>query len=282
MLALRSAAPTVTNERPHVLVLNASREMATHISLELHRGIVGCAILYAPSIELARLVLRRTKVDLIVASTVLPDGGVSRLQAALQEHAERTYGQSLPTLILVGEAPTEPIESLTRRGYTLSDLHRFESSAPSKEPSVVSLSGRELRVRPHGYRRISPVAQSRALQSDHYSKSQGLSARRLTPTPASTAAQKGAPAPVTSPKTPQETESPATRVESVSADLRNDLNNPLQEIVTMVFIARSASPQSDATTTQALDAIDRAAKNMANIVRSIETKIQGVLDPRMA
>lgn len=266
------------NERPHVLVLNASREMATHISLELHRGIAGCAILYAPSIELARLVLRRTKVDLIVASTVLPDGGVSRLRASLQEHAERTSGQSLPTLILVGEAPAEHIESLTRRGYALSHLHRFESSPPSKGPSVVSLSGQELRVRSQGYRRTAPATQPSSLQIQHPPEDQRRPSRWSAPPSPAAIADEEAPASLASSETPRDTELPGKRVESLSADLRNDLNNPLQEIVAMVFVARSASTDNDATTKKALDAIDRAAKNMATIVRSIETKIQNALE----
>lgn len=65
-------------------------------------------------------------------------------------------------------------------------------------------------------------------------------------------------------------------VKSLGADIRNDLNNPLQEIVAMVFVAK-AGGQSNAAE-QALEAIEKAATNMAQVVRGLEEKIRGVVD----
>lgn len=62
-------------------------------------------------------------------------------------------------------------------------------------------------------------------------------------------------------------------VKKLGADLRNDLNNPLQEIVAMIFVAKSSNEISPATL-QALEAIDNAAKGMANTVKSLEDKIR--------
>ncbi len=66
------------------------------------------------------------------------------------------------------------------------------------------------------------------------------------------------------------------RVRGLGADIRNDLNNPLQEIVAMVFVAQQADAASPITR-QALDAIDEAAQNMANYVTGLESKIQKVV-----
>jgi uncharacterized protein YaaW (UPF0174 family) len=64
-------------------------------------------------------------------------------------------------------------------------------------------------------------------------------------------------------------------IRSLGADLRNDLNNPLQEIVAMVFVAK-ASGESSATST-ALEAIDKAAQNLAGVVKGLETRILGAV-----
>lgn len=59
------------------------------------------------------------------------------------------------------------------------------------------------------------------------------------------------------------------RIRALGADLRNDLNNPLQEIVAMVFVAQATGGLAQPTN-QALEAIDRAAKNMATVVSKLE------------
>ncbi|MBX7142959.1 MAG: hypothetical protein K1X79_00760 [Oligoflexia bacterium] len=67
-----------------------------------------------------------------------------------------------------------------------------------------------------------------------------------------------------------------TSIRTLGADIRNDLNNPLQEIVAMVFVAK-ASGQASASSVCALDAIEKAAKNMAKIVNGLEDKIRSNL-----
>lgn len=62
----------------------------------------------------------------------------------------------------------------------------------------------------------------------------------------------------------------------LGADLRNDLNNPLQEIVAMAFVAQT-SPGLSPVAEQALSAIERAAGSLATVVGSLEDKIRGVV-----
>lgn len=64
-----------------------------------------------------------------------------------------------------------------------------------------------------------------------------------------------------------------TRISELGANLRNDLNNPLQEIVAMAFVAHTSqglSPMAE----EALSAIQRAAGNMADVVNRLEDKIR--------
>lgn len=63
----------------------------------------------------------------------------------------------------------------------------------------------------------------------------------------------------------------------LGADIRNDLNNPLQEIVAMAFVATSSSELSS-TAEEALSAIQRAATSMASIINSLEDKIKLVVN----
>lgn len=67
-----------------------------------------------------------------------------------------------------------------------------------------------------------------------------------------------------------------TRISELGANLRNDLNNPLQEIVAMAFVAHTSqglSPMAE----EALSAIQRAAGNMADVVNRLEDKIRVVV-----
>ena len=63
-----------------------------------------------------------------------------------------------------------------------------------------------------------------------------------------------------------------SKLAEVGADLRNDLNNPLQQIVAMAFVARNAQGGSDLTS-EALSAIEVAAQSMAGVVWGIEEKL---------
>lgn len=65
-------------------------------------------------------------------------------------------------------------------------------------------------------------------------------------------------------------------IASLGADLRNDLNNPLQEIVAMAFVAHTSQGISPVAE-QALSAIQRAATNMAQVVNNLEDKIRTVV-----
>lgn len=68
----------------------------------------------------------------------------------------------------------------------------------------------------------------------------------------------------------------ASRISELGANIRNDLNNPLQEIVAMAFVAHSSqgiSPMAE----EALSAIQRAADNMADVVNRLEDKIRVVV-----
>jgi signal transduction histidine kinase len=62
-------------------------------------------------------------------------------------------------------------------------------------------------------------------------------------------------------------------IASLGADIRNDLNNPLQEIVAMAFVAHASQGLSP-TAEQALTAIQKAAANMASVVNNLEDKIR--------
>lgn len=62
-------------------------------------------------------------------------------------------------------------------------------------------------------------------------------------------------------------------IQDLGADLRNDLNNPLQEIVAMLYVAKSQAASADVTN-EALEAITRAAKNLTSVVKGIEEKIR--------
>jgi signal transduction histidine kinase len=62
----------------------------------------------------------------------------------------------------------------------------------------------------------------------------------------------------------------------LGADIRNDLNNPLQEIVAMAFVAQAAGELSPVAE-QALDAIENAAMNLSQVVNALEGKIRGVM-----
>jgi signal transduction histidine kinase len=70
---------------------------------------------------------------------------------------------------------------------------------------------------------------------------------------------------------------PQHQISSLGANLRNDLNNPLQEIVAMAFVATSSEGLSPVAE-EALSAIQRAATNMATVVNSLEDKIRSVVD----
>ena len=220
--------PKVSDQEFRVLVVNSSSEMAKEISLQLTLSIPGCSIMYAPSLELARLILARRQVELVVSSTVLPDGGLARLKAMLNKLPQRD-GARMPNVVLVGDAPDEILSAFGEGEFDVSHMRRVRSTRSLPDNAFRSLSGRVLKR-----------------------------ARELNITVG-----------------PEQGDT--ARIKNLGADLRNDLNNPLQEIVAMVFIAKSTSGESASSTTKALDAIDKAAKNMAVVVRGLEEKIRAAV-----
>jgi signal transduction histidine kinase len=155
--------------------------------------------MYAPSLEIAKWILSRRKIDLIVSSPVLPDGTITRLKDALERMT------SPPDLVVVGDLNVASAEQMERSGYQVAALRRIPQNGRPPAPEKLERS-----------------------------------------------------------------------IRSLGADLRNDLNNPLQEIVAMVFVAKNGDTSKPAQ--QALEAIDKAAQNMATVVRSLEDKIMKAVE----
>ena len=197
-----------------VLVLNSSREMAKEITHQLTISLPGCSMTYAPSIELAGWILKRRKIDLIVSSPRLPDGGIDRLKQQLSGI------ESPPDLVVVGKVSTENVTALGDLGYHFASWKRIgRQDDISKRPA-------------------------RSQECERTKRKKMV----------------------------------RKQVKTLGADIRNDLNNPLQEIVAMVFVAQQAGEVAE-TTHQALDAIDIAAKNMAEYVNALEDRIRTAVVP---
>ncbi len=208
VLQLPVVSPNVPER--HILVINSNTASARYIQREIEAKLEGCSILYAPTLELARLMLTRYPIELVVSNAVLPDGSITNLRSTLEKLP------TPPDVIVVGDVTTRSADVLKAAGYSLASARRF---------------GAELPI----IHRRRPVAETRE------------------------------------PVVPL-----SKKIADISADLRNDLNNPLQEIVAMVFVAR-ATGAAQQSTTQALEAINRAAQGMAKVVWGIEQKIQQVV-----
>ena len=175
-----------------VLVINASHEMAKEITSQLAINIPGCSIIYAPTIEIAKWILKRRNIDLLVSSTILPDGNISKLEPTLDSITNP------PNLVVVGKLKQQNI--INNSNYKISNLKKIEEEKKNK-----------------------------------------------------------------------------TQIKLLGEDIRNDLNNPLQEIVAMVFVAK-ASEKSNMDIDEALNAIEKAAKNMSKVVNTLEDKIDTVVN----
>lgn len=180
---------------PKVLVLNASKEMAKEITYELSCSMPHCSLMYAPTIDLAALLLKRHKIELVIASPILADGNIARLCDTLEELCNP------PSVVIVGKTTLKDAEKLERT-HTLS------------------------------HTRIAPKA----------------------PTAFD------------------------TTIKSLGAELRDRLNNPLQEIVAMAFVAKASGKES-AAVEKALEAIGNAAKSMSQLVNKLEDNIRQVIEP---
>ena len=191
-IPIRTPAQSNDEEFP-VLVINSSHEMAKEITLELTLGIPGCSIMYAPTIELAKWIIKRRSIRLIVSSPILPDGSVERLKIILESIPNP------PDLVIMGDKRFTQSHLLHSSKYVLSTTHNLSSS-----------------------------------------------------------------------------KSTIDQISSLGADIRNDLNNPLQEIVAMVYVAQQSTGATPLTD-QALGAIDRAAQKIAAVVSGLEEKIRDVV-----
>ncbi|MCB0353033.1 MAG: hypothetical protein KDD64_05885 [Bdellovibrionales bacterium] len=196
----------VESEACSVLVINSGRDMAREITHQLTMALPGCSMTFAPSFELARWILRRRTIDLIVSSPILPDGGIEQLQSELNTM------ECPPDLVVVGEVTNSGAQALGELGYQFAKLKKLGSGGMAQAVNFDVNNGGDLRE----------------------------------------------------------------KVKELGADIRNDLNNPLQEIVAMVFVAQAAG-QAAPMTNKALTAIDQAAKNMANYVNRLEQKIEKVV-----
>jgi hypothetical protein len=188
---------TTVKEGGIVLVVNASLDMARELTVELSQAIPGCSILFAPTLSTALWMLKRRSIDIILSSSILPDGPLAKLHEVLELMSPP------PELVVLSELGTTRDEMECHPGYRFVELRRLSiaRSTPLQDPDAVGALG---------------------------------------------------------------------------ADLRNDLNNPLQEIVAMAFVAQASeglSPVAD----QALTAIERAAGNMAHVVNSLEEKIRALV-----
>jgi signal transduction histidine kinase len=139
--------------------------------------------------------LKRRSIDIILSSTILPDGPLAKLHEVLELMTPP------PELVVLSELGTTRSEMDSHPGYRFVELRRF----------------------------------------NQLSQSQG--------------------------------DAPTEDIRILGADIRNDLNNPLQEIVAMAFVAQASQGLSPAAD-QALAAIERAAGNMASVVEGIEDKIR--------
>jgi hypothetical protein len=183
--------------------------MAKEITMELALQIPGCSIMYSPSIEIAKLMLSRRRINLVVSSPILPDGSVEKLRGVLEKL------ENAPDVVVVGAMSARNAELFTEGGYEFSSMRRIGRPSETSGP-VINRRGQP------------PIDRT---------------------------------------------------IKDLGADIRNDLNNPLQEIVAMVFVAQAGHTVSPATE-QALKAIDQAAKNMAKVVNRLEDKIRDAVVTR--
>lgn len=177
------------SEIPTILVVNATTEAAQQITSELSLALPDAEILFAPTIAIAELLIKRRTIDLIISNSLLPDGPESRLESIVQGST------TPPELLVVGGSFTA--ERLRESTYSCR-LWRHLGEQKQRKRSAVAALG---------------------------------------------------------------------------SDLRNDLNNPLQEIVALLYVAKSTGTASPLAL-QALDAIERATKNMTAVVKGLEEKIR--------
>lgn len=197
--------PILDNQtKPSVLVVNSSNVMAGAITKQLSITCPDCTLLYSPSLALAGWMLKKRKINLIIANEVLPDGGIDKLKTIVSGLEDP------PDILVVGRSVHRSVLALTGAGYHMVKRKKLEIAASDINYSY---------------------------------------------------------------KNPdKDTISLKNRLTSLGADLRNDLNNPLQEIVTMAYIAKQDS-LSNTMTEEAIFAIEKAANQLAGTVSGLEQRI---------
>jgi hypothetical protein len=154
-----SSKQTAAGELPVVLVINASQHMAHEITHQLSVTLPGATILFAPTLNLALWILKRRSINLILTSSVLPDGPLPRLHEFLEQLSPP------PELVVLSEINASRSELASHPGYRFVELRRLSSQNRENPPET---------------------------QPDF-----------------------------------------SATISSLGADIRNDLNNPLQEIVAL-------------------------------------------------
>lgn len=188
----------------NVLVINSSAAMAKEITLAITLKMPLCSIMYAPGVEVAGWLLKKRRIDVVVSSPMLPDGGIEKLIPVCE------LLNPSPDLVIVGSPEPEQLRIINRFGRTHQASSYFE-----------------------------PKPQAEAL-----------------------------------PKINRPVVDIAKRV---GADIRNDINNPLQEIVAMIYVAKTGKEVSPITV-EALEAIDKATKGIAATVQGIEERLRDNFD----
>jgi hypothetical protein len=183
----------------NVLVINSSAAMAKEITLAITLKMPLCSIMYAPGVEVAGWLLKKRRIDVVVSSPMLPDGGVEKLIPVCESI------NPSPDLVIVGTPESEQLDQLNRFGRAFEASRYFEPINPSTSPKD-------------------------GMTSDD-------------------------------------------AVKKLGADIRNDINNPLQEIVAMVYVAKAGREMSPVTV-EALEAIDKATKGIAATVQGLEERIR--------
>lgn len=188
----------------NVLVINSSAAMAKEITLAITLKMPLCSIMYAPGVEVAGWLLKKRRIDVVVSSPMLPDGGVEKLIPICESL------NPSPDLVIVGAPESEQIDQLNRFGRAYEASRYFDSTEPVQELGKDTGAG-------------SPNSND--------------------------------------------------PVRKLGADIRNDINNPLQEIVAMVYVAKAGKEMSPVTV-EALEAIDKATKGIAATVQGLEERIR--------
>ena len=63
-----------------ILLVNSCTRMAKEINTELMQRVPNCSVTFAPSLSLSKILIAKTQYDLIIASSIMPDGKTDSLK----------------------------------------------------------------------------------------------------------------------------------------------------------------------------------------------------------